>query len=370
MVAEVRDRFTTEQNYIKRYMAFHDSRSSVDDRRIISLSISLQKHGFPKLRYRSIPEMMNSFPSLSHQELLALVRSVDGLDTGVRDALAEGQALLWASPCGALPEDDFDLLDLVLEMVESVEIDLKIMARLSACVVAKVKGRLREMISDAVKSEGAPASCRGIPPAIVNEAVRTGVHCWLSNRVEELEAILAEFEEIRIIARTASPDAEINILRQGFILLMTAFDAAIFDLVRVALCHKFFSLARAFGKQDKISVSDIAEVGSFDALRDRLIEEQLKKRYIKDLLVLLNNHWGVVCVDPAGTEKFERLIELVLRRNLHVHNRGVADSRYVSDMNLDGLQLGDVAVIDEAYWEMANKLCKDCVERVAAWASV
>jgi hypothetical protein len=63
------------------------------------------------------------------------------------------------------------------------------------------------------------------------------------------------------------------------------------------------------------------------------------------------------------------VIELVLRRNLHVHNRGIVDSRYVGEMNLDKLKLGEVAVIDEAYWNMASNLCRTYIDRVAAWAN-
>jgi hypothetical protein len=183
------------------------------------------------------------------------------------------------------------------------------------------------------------------------------------------------------------------VLRQGFILLLTAFDAAVFDLVRVALRRKFFTLVGAFGKQDKISLQEIANLGSFEALRDEIIEKQLTNRSVNDLLYLLNGEWKVECVDTrvdihrrdgvcilngewkvecvdtAAGDKFERLIEFVLRRNVHVHNRGIVDERYLDEKkNLDGLKVGEVAVIDDAYWQLANRLTAKCMENVAAWA--
>src|ERR1700733_7329978 len=106
---------------------------------------------------------------------------------------------------------------------------------------------------------------------------------------------------------------------------MTAFDAVIFDLVRVKLRKDFFKLIGALGNE-KITFQDMAKAGNTEALQNEIIEKQLKKRYVKDLLVLLANDWNVQCVQPG--QKFERLIEMVLRRNIHVHNRGIVDERY------------------------------------------
>jgi hypothetical protein len=74
------------------------------------------------------------------------------------------------------------------------------------------------------------------------------------------------------------------------------------------------------------------------------------------------------CVEPG--QKFERLIEMVLRRNIHVHNRGIVDERYLDEKkNLDKLKLGEVAYIKEASWQMANEFCCVCIHNVGAWAS-
>jgi hypothetical protein len=185
-----------------------------------------------------------------------------------------------------------------------------------------------------------------------------------------------QFEEIEVFARMAMPVAEISILRQWFILLMTAFDAAVFDLTRVAFRRRFFELVGAFGKQEKISLETISEAGSFDALREQVIEEQLKKRYVKDIILLLQA-LGIGVVDEKKGDKPVQLIELVLRRNLHVHNCGFVDDRYLeADLktgsqkyNLFNLKAGDVACIDFAYFETALRLCENCVDRLVSWAN-
>jgi hypothetical protein len=206
-------------------------------------------------------------------------------------------------------------------------------------------------------------------PAIT-ESLKAAIGSIRAGKLRRLLAAKEQLGEIELLARTTRPDAEINFLRQGFILLMTTFDAAIFDVVRVALQKKFFALVGAFGKKkENVTLLEFGELGSWEAIRDQIIEDQLKKRYVKDLLYLLNGEWGVECIDKAAGGKFERLIEFVLRRNVHVHNRGIVDGRYVDEKkNLDGLRTGNVAVIDKPYWQMANHLCRDCVERVAIWA--
>ena len=215
-----------------------------------------------------------------------------------------------------------------------------------------------------------------VDPDAVRLSIRYATGLRSIRKTRALEHALTELEEIQLLLRIATPDAEINILRQAFILLMTAFDATVFDLVRAKLRNDFFSLIGKFGKQEKVSLPEIGDAGSFDAFRDGIIEDQLKKRYIKDLLVVLDS-LGIKCTDEPAGDSFGHLIEMVLRRNVHVHNRGLVDERYLerdtlSDkpkFNLYNLSLGQAAVIDEDYWESANRLCEGCVERVAGWAS-
>ncbi len=106
-----------------------------------------------------------------------------------------------------------------------------------------------------------------------------------------------------------------------------------------------------------------------------MIEDQLKRRYVKDLLGLLQA-LGVSLVDEKKGDRHVQLVELVLRRNVHVHNQGEADEWYLEagpqsqkpKYNLYNLKLGDIACIDMPYLEMANSLCENCVDRLADWA--
>jgi hypothetical protein len=77
--------------------------------------------------------------------------------------------------------------------------------------------------------------------------------------------------ECDLLAKASRPESEINVPRQGFILLRTAFDAAVFDLARLALRRKFFALVGTLGKQEKVSLSDLTLAGSFEAIRGDLL---------------------------------------------------------------------------------------------------
>ena len=156
-----------------------------------------------------------------------------------------------------------------------------------------------------------------------------------------------------------------------------AFDAAVFDVTRIAFRRKFFELVGVFGKQEKVALVEIGEARSFESFRDQVIEQQFKRRYVKDLIVLLQTI-GVELVDEKRGDKPVQLVELVLRRNLHVHNRGIVDNRYLEADPKTGkpkymlfdLKPGQTAVIDDAYFQTALRLCGECVDRLVRWASV
>lgn len=186
-----------------------------------------------------------------------------------------------------------------------------------------------------------------------------------------LKAVQFEFEAIRFQSKAVMPDSQINLLRQGFILLMTAFDAAIFDLMRDALDRNFFELIPLMGKAAKFELKEFNHFADFGEFSSHIVEQQLKDRYIKDLLRFL-----VEIVDKQGGYHFAQLMELVQRRNVHVHNRGFVDSKYLElengkpKWNIEGFKPGEVAAISDDYWQRANALCSFCVNAVAEWVGL
>jgi hypothetical protein len=155
---------------------------------------------------------------------------------------------------------------------------------------------------------------------------------------------------------------------------MTAFDAAVTDLTRIKFRQRFFEFIPVFGKNEKVTLEEIGETGSFEAFRDQVVDEQIRRRYVKDLIGLLYAV-GMNKGENVPRDEQVRLIELVLRRNVHVHNRGIVDDRYLEldpssqkpKYNLHRLKIGDAAVIDDAYFKEAVERSTQFVDALATW---
>jgi hypothetical protein len=146
--------------------------------------------------------------------------------------------------------------------------------------------------------------------------------CYLSLKESELANALT------FLASTST----INILRHSFILLMAHFDAALFNLV------------------EHFTVPLKSKIGLVDAIKE------LEKRKI-------------IYKDPKSKGKFEQLLEHVLRRNVHLHERGYIHDKYtkgVSELHSISPKLaeGDYAVIDRAYFDKARRRCEETIDQI------
>jgi hypothetical protein len=186
-------------------------------------------------------------------------------------------------------------------------------------------------------------------------------------RQESYMYLLQEPHQMVIRGRSGLPTAPINVHRQTFLLLLMAFDATVFDLVRVALKADFFGLISKLSKDDKkVSLSDLTAHGSFDRFCDSTIDQQLKGLYVKDLVLFLQKKAGVQLVETSS--HFDELLEAILRRNIHIHNRGIVDQRFLNDgCNPHGLKLGDYAEIGFIYWHKTSSLLADAIKGLGKW---
>ena len=362
----VRDRFIAERGFIEQYVHFVQQAAQIPDHLVGEINERLSVHGLPELPARKDDRDEEIY---SPGEMEALIKAIASIEPAVEQKLDELNKKHDAFLAKEFGEEQRDKLanewtgwfedHIAFDPgPEDVEESLK---------YAKYNAPENEGDEDDIS--------RGELEEIIEEGCRRALEYKAKGRTADLEVAYDQLGPINLMARAAMPSAEINIMRQGFILLMTAFDAAIFDLFRIALRKKFFGLIGVLGKNEKVSLDHIGNFGSFEAFRDQIIEDQLRTRYLKDLLLLLNGQ-GVQCVDTAQPETFGHLIELVLRRNLHVHNRGVVDERYLERddkgnprFNVYNLSIGDLAGIDEPYWQIASRLCTDCVAAVASWSA-
>jgi hypothetical protein len=79
--------------------------------------------------------------------------------------------------------------------------------------------------------------------AIVDGSIPKARYLALRDRLYELLDLRERLDEIKVIAESGKPGASMGAYRQGFIAMMAAFDAAIFDLVAAAVRRRFHELA-------------------------------------------------------------------------------------------------------------------------------
>jgi hypothetical protein len=370
--SEIGHRFHDEQEYIERYVRLLRAKSTLHDRQVYDLNRILKRVRIKPLPRRSYDRVGEPY---SPKEMLELLEAIRRIEPEVYQTILGHEQRLDDIPSILMNGPAADHMDRLHEWVDYL------MDRLSDDPEDdEVKNVIRNAMEEAETIDQDLDEEDRISPealrALLTVAVDHALHVKVNQRVDAMVYAREQFEEIEVLARMATPHAEINILRQGFVLLMTAFDAAVFDLTRVAFRRRFFELIGVFGKQDKVSLEALGEAGTFGAFRDHMIEEQLKKRYLKDLLGLLQG-LGVELADEKDGDRPVQLVELVLRRNLHVHNRGVVDDRYLEadpktgkpKYNLFNLSLGQPASIDDDYYQTAVRLCGNCVERLVRWAS-
>jgi hypothetical protein len=376
---DVGSRFRDEQEFIERYVRLLRARSTLHDRQVQDLNRILKRVHIDQLPVRRYERTGEAYTA---DELTKLVNAIRGADPEVYQTILGHEQGLDAIPSFGLDGPAAEYVPLAEYMDRLDEwIDYFADQLSDDLEEDDLEGMLQHALREAEKVEAEHDEEDRILPEALKTLLSTALdhaqNVWLRRCVDAMVYAREQFEEIEVLARMATPGAEINVLRQGFVLLMTAFDAAVFDLTRIAFRRKFFELVGVFGKQDRVTLEEIGEARSFEAFRDRVIEEQLRRRYVKDLIGLLQTI-GVELVDEKRGDKPVQLVELVLRRNLHVHNRGVVDPRYLEadpktgnpKYNLFDLKAGQTAVIDDAYFQTALRLCGDCVDRLVRWASV
>jgi hypothetical protein len=209
---------------------------------------------------------------------------------------------------------------------------------------------------------------------IVRCAIELARQHGLGYRSGHLSGIKQQIEYMGICLKIGKEQANLGVFRQGFINLTTIFDATIFDLVRTALKKNFFELIGSFRSDDRIPLKDFNRYHSYEEFRDSVIDKQLKLKYLKDIFAVLSN-LRVCYTDNNLPDKEIDVLEMIQRRNIHIHNGGRVDERYLernkegkAKYNIYNFSINDFAEIDKVYWEKVNRLCKNGVNYISDWA--
>ena len=154
-----------------------------------------------------------------------------------------------------------------------------------------------------------------------------------------------------------------NIYRQAFVQLIFVFDSVMFDIIRYKFNEKFFEWVNYFN-DDNIKLKDIGSNSDFEEFKSMVIEQQLKKCYLKDLIEIIHKNYKSI-FNINGKDTYVSYREIINRRNCHIHNNGIVDKSYLGidknnnepRYNIFGFREGDCAYIDKKYFENALNSC-------------
>ncbi len=354
---EIRDRFSNELNSILRFVDFLHSAIGLDRLGLNRINSTLRSVGLEQFKLPigglstpiSSTDLITIAPTLTavEQELPAILKGYD-------DEFSRCDNFVQNDVSDAHPVDFEKWVDYVTTIVP---------AKYESGTLEHLKRELKKKIREerALKQLDEQEL-----DSFVADAAELGLRFMNNHRVQDIYEAIEKIEHLKFLGAFSNPDAEINAYRQSFILLMTAFDAAVFDLTRAALRKNFFPFISYFGRDAKVDLEDVRDFSTFDEFIEFVSEAQLKKRYLKDILKLLGD-LNVPLVGPKG-QTSPHLIELVLRRNLHVHNRGIVDQFYLDQKkNVHNLRRDQAAVVDEPYWMKAVEMCQECVTNITDW---
>jgi len=192
------------------------------------------------------------------------------------------------------------------------------------------------------------------------------VRCRLYNEaIGDTERDLDEYIELKTLYNIFDDKNPINIYRQAFILLMTAFDAAVFDLFTDIFNQNFFNIARIMNYDKKFSLGDITKHQDFNEFASETIGIMISGKYISDILEILHKYKsGFFLIEE--NDCFDKIMEMVQRRNLHVHKNGIVDEKYFTKGNGSqlGIHIGEYAVIDNLYYNNVSKTLRSFIANI------
>lgn len=161
-----------------------------------------------------------------------------------------------------------------------------------------------------------------------------------------------------------------NIYRQSFILLVASFEAYFFDIFITSFASHFDLFLKLLHSEIKKSeikqlklfdIDDIARYDDIVKVRENIVRLYAKNKYLRELLYALESYdKDIFNVD--GKSQYISIIEIIKRRNVHLHNKGVIDKDYLefrdgkATFNPYRFHEDTYAVIDSSYFNQTFEL--------------
>lgn len=168
----------------------------------------------------------------------------------------------------------------------------------------------------------------------------------INNRLEEVDEAI---ELLKTTIKLVDNSSSTNIFRQSFINVFSIFDAYVFEHLKQFFymnpseLDSFLDIKNS--EKVKISLDELLEFGSIEDLKAEMIQKQFSGRYLSELISKLKKYRPKL----FDGIKYPMLMEMIERRNIHLHNKGFVDNKYYNGFNLYKFNVGDYAYIDRKY---------------------
>lgn len=162
-------------------------------------------------------------------------------------------------------------------------------------------------------------------------------------------------------------NSQTNVYKQSFILSMANFDAVIFDITEIFLDKHFFDYITHFkpkSNETKIDFGKFEKFNNFDEMKKTVISDILTSMYAKSIIHKINNTNGIKLMN---SNELDKIIEMFERRNIHLHNKGIVDDKYIKGWCPCDLEIGDYAIINKNYYEESKTIMKDYINKYCIW---
>lgn len=351
----LRDAFLAELNEINMYLEYLQFKTAITYFDMAELGIILSRY---KMGTFQLKPKMDLLKPYNFNELKVIYEQIKGYSTPVGSRIKQ-------------LEEEIDIIEIrykeSLNYEHQFEINIwveEILDLVDQHYNDRSIESIRELAIETLKKTGSYKDKNITPEELIDKAIDLASITWKTHECKELVLVFNLIEEIAVQINVLNPKAQLNTFRQAFILLMTIFDATVFDLVRTALKKDLFKIVGKFGQNEKLPNITLEGIDSFETFQDRVIEEQLKSKYLRTILEILKEH---LRLELNPNDEFKYLLEMINRRNIHIHNRGIVDKAYWKEGNIYNLSIGEFAAIDDKYWERSKVLCQFCIEVISQW---
>ena len=156
-----------------------------------------------------------------------------------------------------------------------------------------------------------------------------------------------------------------NLLTEmAFIYRVALFDAFVPDMMKAVLLHHpgiltYRDKNSERNEQKKLTWGDVLNLHAKGILVQSLVDRevgQISRQSVKEQIKWVASRLQVSLVSDAGREAV--LIEIAARRNILVHNNGIVNQQYLTDVPSSPLKDGERVVVDNDYWTSSNNFLK------------